>query len=101
MSSVVGDHRLKRHALADAEALALAFQLATGGEDVAAARGPDRRSVAGPVDDLGEALDRLPVGALIGGARPRVEGDEVDLGGNAGEQADEIAGVRGGVVDAL
>ena len=81
------DHRLERQALAHAEALAFALQLAAGGEDVAAARGADRRGIAGAVDDVGEALDRLPVGALVVGARPGIERDQVDLGRDAARAA--------------
>ena len=48
----------QRAAGAGAELLALGLELAAGGEDVAAARGADRRGVAGAVHDGGESLDR-------------------------------------------
>src|ERR1700756_5666800 len=73
-------------AFAGAHLLALALQLTAGGENVAAARRADRRGVAGAVEDRGEGLDRLPVRALVVGPRPRIEGDQVDLGRNALEQ---------------
>src|SRR5688572_861797 len=60
--------------------LGVALQLAAGGEDVAAARRADRRSVAGAVEDRGERLDGRPGGALILAPRPGVERDQVDLG---------------------
>src|SRR5690606_28068925 len=59
--------------------LALGLQLAAGGQDVAPARRADGRSVAGLVQDGGEGLDRLPVRALIVGAGPGVERDQVHL----------------------
>ena len=56
---------------AGAQLLALALQLAAGGEDVAAARRADRRGVAGAVEDRGEGLDGPPVGALVVGCPAR------------------------------
>ena len=88
------DHRLERQPLAHPHPLALALELAAGGEDVAAARRADRRGVAGAVDDVGEALDRLPVGALVVGARPGIERDQVDLGRDALEQPRPAPGRR-------
>src|SRR3989344_5456843 len=44
--------------------LALALELAAGGEDVAAAGGADRAGVAGAGEDGGDGLDRLPVRAM-------------------------------------
>src|SRR5215218_9853354 len=73
---------------AGADLLALALQLAAGGEDVAPARRADRRGVAGAVEDGREGLDSPPVGALVGAARPRIERDQVDLGRDALHQLD-------------
>src|SRR5690606_29042750 len=63
--------------------LALGLQLAAGGQDVAAARRADGRSVTRLVQDGGEGLDRLPVRALIIRARPWIERDQIDLGRDA------------------
>src|SRR6185436_9616867 len=49
------------------------------------ARGAHGARIARFVDDLGEALDLLPVGALVSGARPGVERDQVDLGRDAAQ----------------
>src|SRR4051812_48467745 len=95
------DHRFQRHPFADAQALALALQLAAGGEDVAAARGADGRGVAGAVDDVGKALDGVPVRALVARPRPGIERDQVDLGRDAGEQADQRLRVGARIVDVL
>ena len=75
------------------------FSWPQAAKDVAAARRADRRGVAGPVDDVGEFLDAFPVGALIFGARPGIERDQVDLGRNALEQADQVERVLVAVVD--
>jgi hypothetical protein len=61
--------------------LALALQLTAGGHDVAAARGPHRACVARAIDDLGEALDRVPLAVLILRAGPQVERNEITPGG--------------------
>ena len=42
-----------------------------------------RRGIAGAIDDFGEFLDLAPVGTFIRRAGPGIEGDQVDLGGNA------------------
>jgi uncharacterized membrane protein len=77
------------------------LELAAGGHDVLAARGADRAGVAGLVDDVGEGLDPRPVGALVGRAGPFVEGDQVDLGRDAGDQLHQPARVGVAVVHAL
>src|SRR5260370_31905475 len=66
---------------AGAEFFALALELAAGGENVAAAGRAHRACVTRVEHDFRETLNRLPIGAFEGAARPRVEGDEVDLGG--------------------
>src|SRR5581483_8892488 len=66
-------------ALALFQADAVGFELAAGGEDVAAARRADRRGIAGAVDDIAEGLDRFVGRAFEGRARPGVEGNEIDL----------------------
>src|SRR5215207_6444384 len=93
--------RLDRDAVAGAQLLALALELAAGGEDVPAARRADGRGVAGPEDDFGERLDPLPVRALVGASRPGVEWNEVDLRGNAPEQPDQGLRLGKAVVDVL
>ncbi len=55
--------------------------------------------IAGVEDDLGKALDRLPVGTFIRGVRPRIEGNEVDLGGQPLEQAHQRLRLGDGIVD--
>src|SRR5262245_32870711 len=91
----------ERQAVAGAQALGSRFELAAGGEDVAAAGGAHRARIAGAVQHRGEALDGLAIGALIGGTRPGIERDEVDLGGDAPEQLDQALGVVEAVIDAL
>src|SRR6476661_3704720 len=73
------------------EPLGLALELAAGGEDVTAAGGAHRGGIAGPIDDIGELLDPSRRRALVGAARPGVERDQVDLGRDVGEQADQLA----------
>src|SRR6185312_11096611 len=51
---------------------AFALELAAGRHDIAAAWGPDRRGIASTVDDLGEFLDLLPIGAFVRRARPGI-----------------------------
>src|SRR5437879_5070172 len=85
---------------AGADLLALALQLAAGGEDVAAAGRADRRGVTAAVEDRGEGLDGPPVGTFVGAAGPGVERDQVDLGRDALEQLDQGLGLGGAVVDA-
>src|SRR5690554_2654778 len=58
----------------------LALELAAGGVDVVAARATHRRDAAGLVEQLLEAAHGGIVRALEGGARERVERDQVDLG---------------------
>ena len=77
------------------------FQLPTGGHDIFAARGSDGAGIARLVDDIGKTLDLVPIRPLIGGARPFVERDQVDLGGDARNQLDQTAGIIVAVIDAL
>src|SRR3546814_17439882 len=62
-----------------AQAQAGGFELAAGGEDVAAARRAHGRDVARPFKNRGEALDRGIVRALERRAGPGIERDQVDL----------------------
>ena len=78
-----------------------ALQLPAGRHDVLAPRRPHRRGVAGAVDDRPERLDPLGVRPLVGRAGPRVEGDEVDLRRDAGDQLDQPPRVGVRIVDAL
>src|SRR5262249_27071902 len=74
-------------------------QLSACCHNVAAARRAYRAGVAGAIDDLGEALDLFPIGALMRGAGPGIERDQVDLGGNAGHQLHQRLGVGQAVVE--
>src|SRR6185312_9294075 len=94
-------HGAQRLALARGQFFGLRLQLAAGGEDVAATRRADRRRVAGVEDIFGELFDLLPLRALILGARPRIERDQIDFRRNALEQLHQKLGVIHGVVDAL
>src|SRR5262249_42875281 len=94
-------HRAQRQALARGELFGRALELAASGQDVAPARGAHRRGVAGIENDLGEFLDSLPIRALVGGAGPRIERDEVDLRRNAREQVDQRLCVGKRIIDAL
>src|SRR5262245_17900190 len=58
------------HTVARRELQAGGPELAAGGHDVAPARRAYRARVARLVDDLGEALDLLPVGAFVRCTRP-------------------------------
>ena len=79
--------RRERRGCAPAQPDARRFELAAGGEDVAAARGAHRRRIAGGEDDVGERRDRRVRRAFVGRAGPRVERDQIDLGGNAAPTA--------------
>src|SRR5262249_59282402 len=79
-------HRAQRQALARGELFGRALELAASGQDVAPARRAHRRGVAGIEDDLGKFLDSLPIRALVSGAGPWIERDEVDLRRDAREQ---------------
>src|SRR5690606_28956932 len=75
----------RRHLLAEFRLAAgaihdLALELAAGGVDVVAARAPHRGDAAGLVEQLLEAAHGAIFRALEGGARERVERDQVDLG---------------------
>src|SRR5690242_2382582 len=85
-------------AVAGAQPLGGRLELAAGGEGVAAARRAHRACIAGAVEDGGEALDGVAVGTFIGGARPGIERDEIDLGGNSLEQLDQTAGVLPAII---
>src|SRR3569833_1731586 len=61
---------------AGADLLALAFQLAAGGEDIVPAKRVDLSCVAVTVHDCSEALEKKPVRPLVIRARPRIEGDQ-------------------------
>src|SRR5262245_7763708 len=61
------------HTVARRELQAGGPELAAGGHDVAPARRAYRARVARLVDDLGEALDLLPVRAFVRRTRPGVE----------------------------
>src|SRR5262249_28909812 len=78
-----------------------ALELAASGEDVAPARRAHRRGVAGIEDDLGKFLDSVPIRALVSGARPWIEWNEVDLRRDAREQLDQRLGVGKRIIDAL
>ncbi len=85
-----GDHHgFQRDPVDLAHPFGFAFQLAAGGEDVAAPGGADGGCVAGFVDEVGELFDLLPRRALVVGAGPWVERDQVDLGRNALEALDQ------------
>src|SRR5690606_40764991 len=86
-------HGLKRQPVNLAQALRFGFELPTGGQYVAAARRTNRRGVTRIVDEIGEALDRLPIRALVVRAGPGIERDEIDLGGDALQQRHERAGI--------
>ena len=88
-------------ALARGELQALGLELPAGRHDVAPARRAHGARIARAVHDLGEALDLLPVRAFVRRAGPGIERDQVDLGGDAGEQTHERLGVLEAVVDAL
>ena len=77
---------------------AFGFELAAGGENIAAARGSDRRRIAGPVHDIGKRGDILVGRTFIRRTRPGIERNEVDLGGNAADQPHQFARIRRGVV---
>ena len=81
--------------------MAGAFELAAGGEDVAATRGADRRGIAGAVEHGGEGLDRRPIAANIVRAWPGIERDQIDLGRHAGHQLHQCFGLGQTVVDAF
>src|SRR5262249_37360813 len=72
-----------------------------GGHDVPSARASYRACIASAVHHLTELLDLLPVGTFERRAWPRIERDEIYLGGNADEQPHELLGVRDGIVDTL
>src|SRR6516162_1412919 len=91
-SSIRHGHGAQRHALVRRELLARALELTAGGEDVAAARRPYRRRIAGVEYDLGKLFDRVPVRAFVAGAGPGIEGDQIDLGRNALQQPDQSLG---------
>src|SRR5207248_8530074 len=74
-------------------------ELATGGRDVAAARRAHRRRIAGGEDDVGERRDRRRGRTFKGRARPWIERDQVDLGGDALEEAYQFARLGRTVVD--
>src|SRR5438552_5696806 len=85
-ASIRHRHGAQRLPLARRQFFGLRFQLAASGEDVAAARRAHRRGIAGVENIFGEFFDLVPVRALIPGARPRVERNEVDFCRNALEQ---------------
>src|SRR5215211_482240 len=86
IGSVRHCHRAQRLAFASRQFFGLRFQLAAGGQDVAAARRAHRRGVAGVEDVFGEFFDLVPVRTLVTRARPRIERNQVDLGRNPLEQ---------------
>src|SRR5262249_16986611 len=57
--------------------------------------------IAGAEDDVGESGDRFVAGAFEGRIRPGIERDEIDLGGNTGEQLYQGARLGRAVIDAL
>src|ERR1035437_4932551 len=61
------------------------FQLAAGGADVASARAAHRRVIAGPLQYPRKGVHPLFGRCFKAAARPRIEGDQVYLAGNAGE----------------
>src|SRR5690606_9798957 len=76
-------------------------QLATSRIDVFAAGRTYRHIVPGFVQDVLKTADRMVAGPLISGMRGGIEGSQVDLAGNLGQQSDHLLGVLGLVVDAL
>src|SRR6201987_3630547 len=91
--SIRHGHGAQRLALARREFFGLRLQLPAGGEDIAAARRAHRRGIAGIEDIFGEPFNLVPVRTFIGRARPGVERNEVDLGGNALEQLHQELGI--------
>src|SRR5277367_1461471 len=80
---------LEHHAGPRPQFLALALELAAGGQNVAASRRAHRARVASVEDNFREALDRLPVRAFECAPRPRIERNKVDLGRQTLEQTHE------------
>src|SRR5215204_4120869 len=74
--SVRHRHGAQRLPLARRQFFSLRFQLAAGGEDVAAARRAHRRGIAGVENVFGEFFDLVPVRTFVSCARPRVERNE-------------------------
>src|SRR5258708_7825675 len=80
---------------------AVGFELPAGRHDVLAARRAHRRGISRLEDDVTELPDRLARRAFVGRARPRIERDEVDLGGDAAAPGDAGAGLGPAVIAAL
>src|SRR6516164_4889261 len=99
--SLRADAALEHQPGAGAQFLGLALQLTASGKDVASARRANGRGIAGVEHDLGEGLDAVPIRAFIARARPRIEGDEIDLGRNAAQQANQFARVSVAVIYVL
>src|SRR6476661_4632568 len=76
-------HGAQCHSFPRGQFFGCALELATGGQNVAAARRANRRSITGIEHDLRELLNLFPLRALVSRARPRVERDQIDLGGDA------------------
>src|SRR3569832_1031028 len=100
-SSGVRSDTLERLAVLLLEPLGFALELAASSKDIAAARRAYRRRVAGLVDDVGELLDPRRARAIVVGARPRIERDQVDLGWNAAQQPHQLTRIGIGIVDVL
>src|SRR5437764_12331433 len=92
-------HGAQGQPLAGGKLLARALELSAGGEDVAAARRPTRRRIAGVEDHLRKPLDLLPLEAFETAAGPAGEPDRTDLGGNALQEPPERFRVRDRFVD--
>src|SRR4051812_34099685 len=90
--------------LSSRRALALPFgrslQLTAGRVNVAPARSPHRSRDSCLEDDVAERPDPSVVRALVGGARPRVERDQIDLRWKLvlADQPDQLARVLVAVV---
>ena len=71
------------------------------GKDVSTAGVADWRGETGVHHDLGKVVDRGVAAGFKGATGPGVEWDEVHLGGEARDEANEFAGVGLAVVDAF
>ena len=63
--------------------------------------GADGAGVTGFVDDIAEFFDRAPFRTFERRARPRIERDQIDFGGDAAQQAYQLLGVCRAVIDAF
>src|SRR5215467_13562038 len=91
--------RAQRQSLAGRELGGCTLELPASGQDVASARGADRRRIAGAKDDCGELLDHIPIRTRKRGARPWIERDQIDFGRNALKALHQRARVGERIVD--